>query len=278
MHTLVSVIIAAYNEEANIARLLNSVTGQNYQDIEILVIDDSSTDRTAEIAKKYTSHVFIRPHAERSAQRNFGASQAKGEYLFFLDADMKLTPQVISSCIDLARSYKFDALIIPEKSFGENYWARCKALERNCYIGDPQIEAPRFIRSRAFTQIKGYDFEMISGEDWDLHRRLLAKKFRIGRTPELILHNEGSLSYFKVLQKKFYYAQKSDQYISKNISGLKDVIRFIVRPSIFKNWRLLLSDPFHIPGLILLVWGEILVGGLGAIIFKPVFLKRILLN
>jgi len=243
-----------------------------------LVIDDSSTDRTAKIAKKYTPHVFTRPHAERSTQRNFGASLAKGEYLLFLDADMKLTPQVINSCVNLARSHKFDALIIPEKSFGENYWAKCKALERNCYIGDPQIEAPRFIRRQVFTQIKGYDPQMISGEDWDLHKRLLAKKFRIGRTPELILHNEGSLSYLKVLQKKFYYAQKSDQYIAKNVSGPKDIVRFVVRPAIFKNWRLLLADPLHVPGLILLVWGEMLVGGLGAIVFKPIFLRRLLKN
>jgi glycosyltransferase involved in cell wall biosynthesis len=275
MSPLVSIIIAAYNEEKHIPELLASIRDQNYSQIETLVIDDSSTDGTAQVAKQFKTKVITRPHLERSAQRNYGAFLAKGKYLLFLDADMQLSPRVVSSCVNQTASGTFSAIVIPERSFGENYWAKCKALERNCYIGDPKIEAARFVSKKVFNQITGYDPEMVSGEDWDLHKRIMNHKFGIGRTAEYILHNEGQLSYFKVLKKKYYYASKSDKYITNNITGPNEILRFILRPAIFKNWRLLLSDPIHVPGLFLLVWGEILVGGFGSIIFKPSFLKKI---
>lgn len=272
---MVSVVISAYNEERTLPRLLASIKSQTYPRLEIIVVDDSSQDNTAKVCKKIGVKVYTRTHSERSIQRNFGAKVAKGKYILFLDADMELSADVIGSCVYLAKSHDWSALVIPEKSFGDNYWAKAKAMERNCYIGDSEIEAVRFIKHSAFDQTGGYDYQMISGEDWDLHKRLLKHGYKIGRTNELIIHHEGKLSYFKVLKKKFYYSQKSDQYIKKNVTGLRDILRFIIRPSIFKNWRLLLTDPLHIPGLILLVWGEMLVGGLGAIIFKPIFLKRL---
>lgn len=275
MTILVSVVIPAHNEEKNLPYLLESINKQTYLSIETIVIDDSSTDKTAIIAKEHGATVYTRPRRERSIQRNFGAKVAKGKYLLFLDADMELSSDVVKSCVLLAEKNGWDALIIPEKSFGDNYWAKAKALERNCYIGDPDIEAARFIKHSVFNQIGGYDPDMISGEDWDLHKRLLKHGYKVGRTNEFIIHHEGKLSYLKVLKKKLYYSQKSDQYIKNNVTNIKDIIRFVTRPSIIKNWRLLLADPIHIPGLIFLVWGEMLVGGFGAIIFKPVLFKKI---
>lgn len=268
---LVSAILSAYNEESHIGSLLASIKEQGYPFIEIIVIDDGSTDKTAKIAKKFGARVYTRSHQDRSLQRNFAASQAKGKYLLLLDADMVLTPQVVSFCL----AQKKDVVVVPEQSFGKNYWAKCKALERNCYIGDSAIEAARFVSASAFKAVGGYNPEMIAGEDWDLHRRLAAR-YQIGRASQYIMHNEGELSFWKVLKKKLYYAKKSDAYISENVAGIKDVARFIVRPAIWRNWRQLLADPIHFPGMVLLVWGEILVGGLGAVIFKPVFLHRLL--
>ena len=67
-----------------------------------------------------------------------------------------------------------DALIIPEKSFGEGYWAACKAFERQFYIGDDAVEAPRVVRKSVFESIGGYDEALTGFEDWDFTRRLRA--------------------------------------------------------------------------------------------------------
>ena len=86
---IVSVIITTKNEEKVIKRLIQSVKSQTFKKMEIILIDNYSTDNTLEITKKQgiKSYLF---GPERSAQRNFGVKMAKGNYLLVLDADMEL--------------------------------------------------------------------------------------------------------------------------------------------------------------------------------------------
>ena len=95
---LVSIIITTKNEEKNIGRCLKSIKKQACPNIEIIVVDNNSIDKTKQITKKYTKNVFNKG-PERSAQRNFGAQKAKGKYLLFLDADMTLSPQLIKKAV-----------------------------------------------------------------------------------------------------------------------------------------------------------------------------------
>ena len=148
---LVSIVVTTYNESKNIDVVLNSCKKQSYPSIEIIVVDSKrTTDNTASIARRFNYQVYVFGN-ERSVQRNYGVSKSKGEYVLILDADMKLSPTVVSDCIKSG----YPTLIIPEKSYGESYWAWCKALERNCYIGDPQIEAPRFFKNISFLKNLG---------------------------------------------------------------------------------------------------------------------------
>ena len=109
MSPLVSVVITTKNEEKNIENCLKSILKQTYprDKIEIIVVDNNSTDRTKEIARRYTDKVYNKG-PERSAQRNFGAKQAKGEYYLYLDADMILSPNVISECVEKFGNWKLE--------------------------------------------------------------------------------------------------------------------------------------------------------------------------
>src|SRR3989304_9732791 len=89
---LVSIIVTTKNESDVIERLLKSIKSQTHDNLEIIVVDNQSSDRTKEISKQYTRNVYDYG-PERSAQRNFGARKAGGQYFLFLDADMELTPQ-----------------------------------------------------------------------------------------------------------------------------------------------------------------------------------------
>src|SRR5690606_17299195 len=97
---LVSLVIPAYNAAAYIQRCLDSALHQDYPNIEIIVIDDGSTDSTSEILKGYGSQpglvVTRMDNAGPSAARNAGIDRAKGEFLCFLDADDFVSPNYVS--------------------------------------------------------------------------------------------------------------------------------------------------------------------------------------
>ena len=85
----VSIIITTKNEQDVIKDLLKSIKGQTYKNIEIVVVDNNSTDKTKEIAGRYTKLVFNKG-PERSAQRNYGVEKCTGSFVVILDADMQL--------------------------------------------------------------------------------------------------------------------------------------------------------------------------------------------
>nr|HPJ72047.1 glycosyltransferase [bacterium] len=97
MSPAATVLITTRNEEKNIGPCLASVRAQGLSpgELEILVVDNSSNDRTAEIARSGGARVLERG-PERSAQRNLGLAEARGEFVLILDADMRLGAGVIA--------------------------------------------------------------------------------------------------------------------------------------------------------------------------------------
>lgn len=86
---LVSIVIPVYNCERYLAEAIGSVLAQTYQPIEIIVIDDGSTDKSAQVAKRFSPPVqyCYQPNSGLGAARNCGIRLAKGDYFAFLDAD-----------------------------------------------------------------------------------------------------------------------------------------------------------------------------------------------
>ncbi|MEK7495099.1 MAG: glycosyltransferase [Patescibacteria group bacterium] len=94
MKPFFSVVIPTLNEEKYLPNLLNDLTKQKEKDFEIIVVDGKSEDRTIDIAikykKKYQSKIIISQKRNLCYQRNLGAKNSSGEYLIFLDADIRL--------------------------------------------------------------------------------------------------------------------------------------------------------------------------------------------
>ncbi len=212
---LVSAIITTRNEGRNIEDCLQSIKHQTYhQDkIEIIVVDNNSTDRTKEVARKYTDKVYnFGP--ERSAQRNFGVKQAKGKYILYLDADMVLFKDVIEKCVERCEvNDSIVALYIPERIIGEGFWIKVRDFERSFYTGTC-IDCVRFVRRDKFLEIGGFDESLTGPEDWDFDRRIRkVGKVDIIKSP--IYHNEGEFNLRRYLEKKSYYCKSFDKYIQK---------------------------------------------------------------
>ncbi|HVT01652.1 MAG TPA: glycosyltransferase family 2 protein, partial [Patescibacteria group bacterium] len=126
MKTL-SVVISAYNEEKNIEECLKSL--KDLAD-EIIVVDNSSTDRTESLAKKYTKKIYTQKNdpSKIDLQKNFGFSKATCEWILSLDADERLTDdlknEIITKIKDLGSNNQIDGFWIPRKNIIFGKWIR----------------------------------------------------------------------------------------------------------------------------------------------------------
>jgi glycosyltransferase involved in cell wall biosynthesis len=256
----VSVIVPTRDSARTLDHCLASIRAQTYAKVELIVVDNQSQDATVEIAGKYADKL---EHAgpERSAQRNHGARVATGEYLAIIDSDMVLTPNVVSECVATADREHADAVVIPERSVGEGFWAACKALERSCYVGDETVEAPRFYSRTAFEGFGGYDEEMTGPEDWDLPARMRGA-VRFGRTDAEILHLEGRLTLRGSVRKKFYYGRQFGGYIRRHPELARQQLR-LVRPAFVRHRRRLARKPLLAAGMLVMKMVELTAGAAG---------------
>lgn len=279
MKPLVSILVHTRNSEKTIRQHLKSIKNQSYKPIEIILVDNNSTDNTVTIASSFTKNIY-RFGPERSAQRNYAAKKATGDYFLIPDSDMILGRDVIKKCIELiAENSDIKAIIIPEKSAGEGFWAKCKALERSFYIGLSWMEGARFFKRDVFLEMKGYDEQNTGTEDYDLPQRIRRKygERSIGRIDEYIVHYEGRLSFWRSIEKKFYYARTLKVYQQSNDEYFKKQANIFLRFKIFLSQpRKLFQDPFLGLGLLCMKTGEIAAWGAGYFLQKIIYRKSIL--
>ncbi|MFA5147123.1 MAG: glycosyltransferase family 2 protein [Candidatus Omnitrophota bacterium] len=118
----VSVVVITKNEEDNMARCLGSVAWAD----EIVVLDDESTDRTAEIAKRYTGKVTVRKMDVEGRHRNYAYGTARNEWVLSLDADEEASPELYEELSGLLSSgtIKDAAFTIPIRTYIGDHWIR----------------------------------------------------------------------------------------------------------------------------------------------------------
>lgn len=112
----ISVIVPVYNAETTLARCLQSLTSGQLQALEIICVNDGSTDSSASILEQWKQtdariKVFTQPNAGVSAARNLGLQHTTGRYLAFVDADDKVTPDYLSNLLALALQYDADLVV-----------------------------------------------------------------------------------------------------------------------------------------------------------------------
>ena len=111
----ISVIIPSYNRAEFVAQTVRSVLAQSFEGFEIIVIDDGSTDETAERLAAFKGFAnfryFYQPNSGRSAARNRGMERARGEYLMFLDSDDVLAPDVLKNLWRTARRFPASGIV-----------------------------------------------------------------------------------------------------------------------------------------------------------------------
>src|SRR5437016_7330937 len=212
--SLVSVVIPTRNSAATIADCVKSVMSQSHRPIEIIVVDNYSTDSTVAIAKRNGALVMLRAGG-RSAQKNWGAKFAKGEYLYFVDSDLILGPDVISRC--LAAIEGVDGVLV--RTLDVNRGSRAAGLiasRKRILSYDPLNVAVRFVRKEVFDRLGGFDPDIYVGMDAGFHRGCLLEAFRFRDSSATEWHLGSPLTVRGWLKRNLYYAPSLIKSASKH--------------------------------------------------------------
>lgn len=202
---LVSVIIPVYNGARFLPDAVQSVLAQNYPAVEIIVVDDGSSDNIDEVVAGLTVNVryFKQANAGAAAARNRGIKDASGDFIAFLDVDDLWPESKLASAIDaFERNDKLDVI--------QGYAQLMEYSEqtgRYEYIGNPRESFPHYIgaalyRSRAFERVGLYDTTLQFAEDTDWFKRADETGLtieRVGRVTLLVRRHAANMTRGKSL-------------------------------------------------------------------------------
>ncbi|MFA6091859.1 MAG: glycosyltransferase [Elusimicrobiota bacterium] len=173
-------MVPAYNEEKLLAACLRSVRKawaschEPGLEFELIVCDNASTDATARIAQEEGARVVFEPMRFISRSRNAGASAASGDWLLFIDADSELSPALLSSMLEAARSGRYvgGGSLIDLDS--KPLWGTVLVSLWNCGSALFKLAAGSFVfcRADAFREVGGFPPEIAAGEELFLSRAL----------------------------------------------------------------------------------------------------------
>jgi glycosyltransferase involved in cell wall biosynthesis len=176
---MISFIIPAHNEQAGIGRTLQAihdsarVVGQPY---EIIVVDDASTDATAEIARQHNATVVPVNHRQIAATRNSGARAAHGERLFFVDADTTINPRAVASALRHMDKGAVGGGAVARFDAAAPLYARLLVIWFGLWLMLAGIAGGAFMfcTREAFHAVGGFDERLFGAEDaalsWALKR------------------------------------------------------------------------------------------------------------
>lgn len=215
---LVSVIIPAFNASAHIGRALDSVVAQDYSPIEILVVDDGSTDCTAAIVKNNVpkARLISQENAGVAAARNTGLAQATGDLICFLDADDGWFPGKMRAQVDYLCRHPEVGLVYHDWIVWspDNVWEE-PPKDALVTAGLPEVDQERsgfiypqlllsciihtstvMLRRHVVDEVGFFDITLKSGEDYDYWLRVSQEKeiHKLARTYSYYRFVAGSLS------------------------------------------------------------------------------------
>jgi len=261
---LVSVIVPTKNSAKFLENCLLSIKNQTYKNIELIVVDNNSTDKTKEIAKKYTDKVFnFGP--ERSAQVNFGVGQAGGEYFYKVDSDFILDTKVIEECIDKMNN-GFDAVVVHNSPDVSVSWiAKVRKFEVDMYKYDITHSSARFFKKEIYQSINGFNENITAGEDYDFQNRLNLGGYKTGFIEAEALHLGEPTNFCKHMKKYYDYGKDFVNYKKENNNESKEQLSF-VRKVYLKNWKKFIQHPLLGIGFVVYNFFKFGFGGAGYIV------------
>ena len=238
---MVSIVIPIVRNDIHVKGCVDAISNSTYKNVEILVVDEG---------------------LERSAQRNIGIKKATGEYLLWLDSDMRIHPEVLQNCIrkitcviDSAKFPTYHSVVgiyIPERIVTEGWFGKLRDWERQFYNGT-LVDVLRFCR---LEDAPLFDETLHGVEDSDWERQLIKKVHETKRETLVcdypVYHHDqcGVIKWFK---KKAYYARCLGAYKRKNPDDQLLTFRYRCVQIFVENgkWKRLIRRPHYAIGVMI---------------------------
>lgn len=159
---LVSIIIPTFNCESYIAATINSVLSQSHKDIEIIVVDDGSSDKTKDIVREFNTKVKLisQPNSGVCVARNRGLSESSGSFICFMDHDDYWYPEKLASQVEIFRVHPEVGVVY---SRFINWYA-----DTNGQFPSPESFEPRTIQDEIDTEFSGWVYHLFLLDSWML--------------------------------------------------------------------------------------------------------------
>jgi len=177
---VVSVIMPTWNRAPLVGAAIRSVQAQHFSDWELIVVDDGSTDDTANVLASFDSDSRIRyiqlPHAGQCAARNHGQKSSRGALIAYLDSDNLWYPGFLAAAVSVFAARK-DVNCAYGAMITDAHWQRIlfEPFDRERLISENYIGMSTFVHRRVMIdEFGGFDQELSALEDWDLILRYTA--------------------------------------------------------------------------------------------------------
>jgi glycosyltransferase involved in cell wall biosynthesis len=225
-----SIVIPAFNEEAYIRDCLQSLDRIDFpkEQIEIIVVDNGSVDRTIEFASQFNVEILSILNVKVGDVRNYGASHASGKFLVFLDSDCVVDSDWLNVAFDrLSQDNNLvlggQYLMRDNPSWLEKYWVLNNSKDQ-VYL-TTLVGGCIFICKTVFDEVKGFNGRLHSGEDSDLTERLRSLGYRVEIFPKLsVVHLGYPSKIIPFIKRQLWH---SADYITNFRKSIRDKV-FII--------------------------------------------------
>lgn len=229
----ISVVIPCYNEEQYLPACLTALTKQTVPPLEIIVVDNNSTDASATIARSFGARVVRETAQGMTPARNRGFDEARGDIIARCDADSRTPPEWLARITEDFEKYRPDALTGPISfyDYGSSttfYTRLYQALMRRLLKGNPTLEGPNMIvRKKAWNEVRPevcFNDKDVH-EDIDLTIHLLSRGKKILFDPQLTVAISGRrlkhnpLSFFVEYPTRLFKTIRTHGKLMKNASS-----------------------------------------------------------
>ena len=209
MKYLVSIIVPMYNSEKYIVRCIDSLLEQSYENIEIIVVDDGSSDNGVDIIKKYSDNrinIYQKKNEGVSATRNFGIEKSNGDFLLFVDSDDYVSKDIVEIMVDKIKN--INSMVFCNN---DEIWSN-RVEKRILFTGDNvQLDKTNVLRVIASGKAGLVCSKLVSNRVIKENNIMFDKNLKVGEDQLFFLKVAQYTKEFKYVNKSLYFYDRTNE-------------------------------------------------------------------